>query len=292
MEIVSFVILHYKDWKVTDSCVRSILKMDDPMEQIRIVIADNDIMESIEKRRKLQMHYRKDSRIDVLTIKENGGFSYANNKGYLYAKEMQNASYIILLNNDIEFLQKDFLKRLDASCEKHPCHVLGPDVLRQSTGEHQNPLDTRLRTKEEAEFTVRMNRLALKFYPLVYPFLCWKLKHDEKVELKQKEERGVFFETVQENIVPFGACLIFTPDFVRQEKQVFLPETRFFYEEYILMNRCLKKGYRTVYDPTIKVCHKSGAATKSTFRNERKRMRFMLERTKEAAEIYMKEIGK
>lgn len=49
MEYVSFVILHYKDYSVTDTCVRSILAMEQ-QERIRIVIVDNDI----QKKRKRQ----------------------------------------------------------------------------------------------------------------------------------------------------------------------------------------------------------------------------------------------
>ena len=63
------------------------------------------------------------------------------------------------------------------------CYVLGPDVIRQSTGEHQNPMDTRLRTKEEAEYTIKMNRLALRFYPVICILLftiCFKKRKKTK----------------------------------------------------------------------------------------------------------------
>lgn len=287
MEIVSFVILHYKDWKVTERCIRSILQMDDPMQRIRIVVVDNDIGRKREKRKQFQAPYSDDDRIAMIFIEENGGFSYANNKGYQYAREKQRASYIIVLNNDIEFPQRDFLDRLDKSYQKHPCHILGPDVIRKSTGEHQNPMDTRLRTREEAEFTVRMNHLALKLYPVVYPLLYWKFQRDEKKKIRQKRKNEAYYLADQEDIILFGACLIFFPDFVNQEALAFTPETNFFYEEYILANRCRKKSYGTVYDPALKVYHESGAATKTTFGSERKRMRFMLERTAEAAEVYL-----
>ena len=46
MDYISFVILHYKDIKVTDTCVQSILAMEQ-QERIRIVIVDNDIQKSI-----------------------------------------------------------------------------------------------------------------------------------------------------------------------------------------------------------------------------------------------------
>ena len=45
MEYISFVILHYKDYSVTDTCVRSILAMEQ-QERIRIVIVDNDIQKN------------------------------------------------------------------------------------------------------------------------------------------------------------------------------------------------------------------------------------------------------
>ena len=271
MEIVSFVILHYKDIEVTDRCVRSILQMEDPENRIRILIVDNDIGEKWEKRQQLQSRYGQDSRITVLPIMENGGFSYANNKGYRLAREQEEISYIIVLNNDIEFPQKNFLELLDKSYEQHPCHIFGPDIIRQGTGEHQNPMDTRLRTREEAQFTVRMNRLALKFYPVLYPLVSWKLNREEKVRLQQKAENETFYQTVQENIVPFGACLIFTPEFVKQEEVAFTPETQFFYEEYILTGRCRKKGYRIVYDPALQAYHESGAATKAEFAVKKER---------------------
>ena len=197
MEIVSFVILHYKDIEVTDRCVRSILQMDDPENRIRILIVDNDIGEKQEKRQQLQSRYGQDSRITVLPIMENGGFSYANNKGYRLVREQEEISYIIVLNNDIEFPQKNFLELLDKSYEQHPCHILGPDIIRQGTGEHQNPMDTRLRTREEAQFTVRMNRLALKFYPVLYPLVSWKLNREEKMKLQQKAENETFYQKVQ-----------------------------------------------------------------------------------------------
>ena len=54
-----------------------------------------------------------------------------------------------------------------------------------------------------------------------------------------------------------------------KEDKAFWPETKFFYEEYILTQRCLKHGYTTVYEPGLQVLHESGAATRYSYRNER-----------------------
>ena len=57
MEYVSFVILHYKDYSVTDTCVRSILAMEQ-QERIRIVIVDNDIQKKEKDRQELLQKYQ------------------------------------------------------------------------------------------------------------------------------------------------------------------------------------------------------------------------------------------
>ena len=74
MEYISFVILHYKDYSVTDTCVRSILAMEQ-QERIRIVIVDNDIQKKEKDRQELLQKYQGNSRIKVLQIKENTKFT-------------------------------------------------------------------------------------------------------------------------------------------------------------------------------------------------------------------------
>ena len=73
MEYVSFVILHYKDYSVTDTCVRSILAMEQ-QERIRIEIVDNDIQKKEKDRQELLQKYQGNSRIKVLQIKKMAAF--------------------------------------------------------------------------------------------------------------------------------------------------------------------------------------------------------------------------
>lgn len=81
-------------------------------------------------------------------------------------------------------------------------------MIRQSTGEHQNPMDTRLRTKEEAEYTIKMNHLALRFYPVMYPVVYHMLQKAEKNKMENQKQHMTLYSQLQKNIVPFGACLI------------------------------------------------------------------------------------
>lgn len=286
MRFISFVILHYKDAETTDKCVQSILKMNS-QELIHIVIVDNDIEKSSSERERLKRRYCRKSNIHVLKVTENGGFSYANNIGYVYSKEILGADFILILNNDIIFTQKNFITLLKQSFEKNKCHVLAPDIIRPDFDEHQNPMDTRIRTKREAEFTIFLNRVALKLYFFIYPFIYFHYKSAEKKRCLERKKNENFYTSIQKDIVPFGAGLIFTPLFVEYEKKAFEPETMFYYEEYILTLRCQRKGYTIVYDPSMCLLHESGKATQKRASTERERIRFMMKRTKEACKIYL-----
>lgn len=286
MEIVSFVILHYKDLETTDICVQSILKMED-RERIRIVIVDNDVNETPEYRNQIVKKYEKNPKIDILPITENGGFSYANNKGYEFARNVQKASYILVLNNDIEFIQKAFLKKLDNVFNSSKCHVIGPDVICQNTGEHQNPLDKCIRSKSEAEFTRKMNHTAVRFYFVLFPFLYLKNILEERRRIRLNKKNSVYYQSSHKNIVPFGACLIFTPLYVGRENRAFFPETSFYYEEYLLACRCKKMNYDILYTPELKVYHESGTATKKSYGSERKRLKFVMQKMADACAVYL-----
>ena len=47
-----------------------------------------------------------------------------------------------------------------------------------------------------------------------------------------------------------------------------------------------------MYDPSMTVNHESGAATKKSYGTEKKRIRFMLEKTAGACEVYLGMLGK
>ena len=284
-----FVILHYGDLSVTESCVSSIFRMND-IEHLRVIIVDNDTKKPDAKRQELKDKYRDCAQVQILQMQEKCGFSRANNAGYQYARSHYDPEYMIICNNDIEFTQKDFTERLDRIYEESPFAVLGPDVIKAGNQEHQNPMDTRVRTLEEAEYTIRMNRLGLNYFTMLYPVLYLQQQSAEKKKLKEKAMKADWYQKRHENIVPFGACLIFSKDFIQNEEKAFEPETQFYYEEYILTYRCQKKAYKIVYDPSVQVLHESGAATRKTFGSMKRQMKFRMERTLEAAGVYKKVI--
>ena len=312
-----FVILHYGEKTVTGRCVRSILGMK-KLGQAAIVIVDNDTEEDLTEEKwknflsdmcgqkvsfafdlsgliitlKPSEERKKDEIYGFFILKNTGdhGFSHANNLGYRYARNTLGADTILVLNNDIVFRQSDFLERLRLAEERLRSHIIAPDIRKYSNREPQNPLDTRLRTAEEAEFTIRMNQIAKRMLPFTYPYLFFQQMQTEHTRIKTKKQNPAFYRTIQEKIVPFGACIIFCEPFVRAEEAAFDPETQFYYEEYLLALRCQRKGYQICYVPSLRVLHESGEATRQSAHSKRARMRFQLENTEASCRIYLREL--
>lgn len=276
---VSFVILHFGDPEITKRCVQSINRMVSA-DSVSIVVVDNECLKPRSQRVSKSVFFVENEKDRYLIPVENdGGFSYANNIGYSFARDVVGADAIVVTNNDIEFLQEDFSEKVSSLAARDDCYVIGPDVIRASTGEHQNPMAPRGRTLSEVRKTIWQNKLALRLFPLAYPFLALREK---------RKKPAISSDSVAKSgsLVLFGACLVFLPAFVRSEQKAFSPETHFYYEEYILAHRCRLSGYNVEYTPELKVLHESGKSTDEAHATDRKRMRFMMENIVESAEVY------
>lgn len=277
--MVCFVVLHYGDIQITKMCTDSILQLD-KSEEIQIVIVDNDYQKSQQERILLERQYDGISNIDIVKATEDLGFSKANNIGYKFAKEKYNPDYIVVTNNDIEFIQKDFIKRLEDVYKVSSYDVLSPDVVCRESGQHQSPIDIQGRSIKQVNYTIRMNAICLKIFPIIYPLL--QLNYD------RTKLRNVDNEMMEcaSGIVPCGACIIVSKNFIEKEEKIFVPETHFYYEEYILYERCKRAGYRIVFDPKVQVLHGDGVATKGRTKNDKKKMHLVMEETLKSAKVY------
>ena len=279
MSVISFVILHYGNVQVTKACVDSILQLHTE-DDVHVIVVDNDTNKSLEERQLLKDTVVKTPQIEVVQMLEQSGFSRANNEGYMYTRKMHNPDYVIIANNDIMFEQKDFIKRIQDLYNECFYEILSPDIMDRDSGQHQSPIDVTGRSLKQVQYTIWMNTICLKLYSLMYPLLQMNYNRMKKNSIvEQKSER-------QSEIVPCGACLILSKNFIEKEAVVFTPETNFYYEEYILHERCQRNGYRILYAPEVQVIHGDGMATKEKEKNEKKRIRFVMEETVKSAKIY------
>ena len=132
--MIAFVILHYLDEESTVTCVNNIKNLQG---EHLIVVVDNASPNN--SGRNLFERYMEDSMVTVLFSSENTGFARGNNMGVCYAQSHGSPEFVVVLNNDVEILQKNFCSRIKEIYEQKPFDLLGPDIISQFSGTHQSP---------------------------------------------------------------------------------------------------------------------------------------------------------
>lgn len=275
--VCAFIILHYNSYEATKVCVDSILGLD-KQECVKVIVIDNSSANDSYK--KLCETYS-GTKVELLQTEYNCGFSAANNIAYEYCKKKYDCDFVIFANNDLEFIQKDFVKRIYEEYQNSKFAVVGPDIYNPIIDTHQSPISYEMqRSKSQVKKTIIFNRLALTFFDLYYMF--FGKSRNDKPEIK---DAGVY----QENVIPLGACLVISKKLFKKKSVVFSPETFFYYEEYILADWCLKNNEKMVYQPAIKVKHYHGMATK-TVGNAKQSELFRMKNIYNSSKIYYKQL--
>ena len=284
----SFVVLHFGDVGVTNRCIASIAQLDD-VDRIAIILVDNETSKPLADRVKIEDFASVAAPIHLIHAEGDGGFSDANNMGYAFAREELHSEVIVVCNNDIELCSSGFLERIDFAAGKG-LDVLGPCVIHADSQMRQSPLDQGDRKRNDVSRTIRLNKWALRLFPLFYPLIYLKDKHDREIQLREWRELLSSGEPIvdepKENVVLMGACIVFMPGFVHREKRAFAPPTHFYYEEYILYHRCMLKGYKILYSPDFSVLHESGKSTEASFGSGWKKKKFEMREIEASAKIY------
>ena len=275
--VCAFIILHYNSYEATKVCVDSILGLD-KQECVKVIVIDNSSANDSYK--KLCETYS-GTKVELLQTEYNCGFSAANNIAYEYCKKKYDCDFVIFANNDLEFIQKDFVKRIYEEYQNSKFAVVGPDIYNPIIDTHQSPISYEMqRSKSQVKKTIIFNRLALTFFDLYYMF--FGKSRNDKPEIK---DAGVY----QENVIPLGACLVISKKLLKKKSVVFSPETFFYYEEDILADWCLKNNEKMVYQPAIKVKHYHGMATK-TVGNAKQSELFRMKNIYNSSKIYYKQL--
>lgn len=291
-----FIILHYKSRELTENCLNSFDNLSPRENQkINIVVIDNGSgngsFEQLHEEYNnpgSKCHYP----IFFLNNPKNLGFSKANNLAYRYALDNLHPDYVCIINNDTEICQSDFLDRIQESYRKTNAYVIGPDILgKTEDNKHQSPMMTRLTRKYICEFLVAFSNKAAK--PAVRAMVPLPTRLSISAHQSAASTRHAFASRVGKNRFlggyvkktkakrrqirinemlnrtakmmdwPLlqGAAIIFTPNFVKTHELPFSPATFLYFEEEILLLRCLKNNWLLTYQPNIKIIHLGGGST-------------------------------
>ena len=288
--MTAFVILHYRAIEMTRTCVERIKALEG---KSHIVIVDNASPNGTG--RILQKEYEKEKMITVLLNQENGGFARGNNLGICWVCSHLKADFVVVLNNDVEILQKDFAVQIGEIFKEHPFDVLGPDILSVFSGIHQSPKSLHGCTLESvrrkyAKVKKSSNPILLllssgeKNSPAI-----WK-----RVQRRQRAKQKID-SSVSEGVVLHGSCVIFSHRYLAAHPEPFYPKTYMYYEMEILEWLCRREGNVIRYDPSISVLHYQYVASKQEYKSIVKRSKFVIEclldSLKAAEELILEDSG-
>lgn len=286
---ISFVILHYMSLSYTQTCVDSILEKD-AYGKVDIIIVDNGSSNSSGE--ELEKIYDRNPNVYIIKIKENLGFAKGNNIGYLYAKKERKSDFIIVTNNDTIFQQELFVAKCIELYKSEKYAVLGPDILTLEGG-HQNPLRTELFTLKEIRKTIFKWKILYCYYVLISKYKLFKKITflNNLYELRKKKsinERN--FKVQQEGIVPHGACIVYSPDYIERFNEAFDSNTFMYMEESILACKCKRLHLKILYSPGVQVVHAEKGSTGESFVTDYSRKMFYLKESIRSSGILVSEL--
>jgi len=281
-----YVILHYKTDIDTIECIESIQRQK---EECEIVVVDNHSDNgSIEK---VESRFEGLDNVHFIKNKENLGFAEGNNVGYAYAKNILDADFIAISNNDIIVDSPNFIDKVRLIYERTDFHVLGPDIESLKDHGHQNPMKRPLLSKRETVKEIWRYRL-LYFLSRIYIYDFIKnakstiLKQDSNPE--QQIPRPMELCKESQNRILHGSFVVFSPAYIKNEDLGFRPGTFLYMEEYILFQYCKAKGYTTLYSPDVKVFHKEDSSTNSLFSKNKQKREFVFKNMIRSLKVYLR----
>lgn len=255
-----FVILHYLFDDITIKCIESIIS-NYSSYQYDIVVVNNDLDL---RANKLRTIYRNNKRINIISTNEQMSFSIANNIGYAYAKKLV-PDYIIMANNDIEFIDVDFLNTIDNLYNKHKYLLLGPNIL-DKKGKSTSPLS--IGKPSILDMFENICKIAIK-NTILYDTIAKLFHFISKRSISVLEKGNINGELLNENefdVVLLGACLIYSKKFINKYNNAFYPMKNFYGEERILKLILDNNNEISMYSPQLFVFHNYGLTTKKVIK--------------------------
>lgn len=275
---IAYVVLHYLATKDTIECVESIKNnIKSKAHESFIVVVDNGSLNG--SYADLETAFQNYSKVKLIKSEKNIGFAKGNNLGYQYAKYQIDADFIVLLNNDTIVHQPDFSDIIVKKYKEKRFTVLGPDIVTAS-GYHQNPGNKqKWELKELSIFRMKKRiRLLLNYFHLdaTISKIIGQIKDVYRVETLSGDV---------ENTILHGACLIFSPLYIKRFEGLH-DETFLYMEEDILKLYADFYGFLMLYSSELQIYHKEDVATNMTQISNNRKMRLKYKRLIKSSKVY------
>ena len=191
--------------------------------------------------------------------------------------EKFNPDFIVVMNNDVEIIQEDFIERISRIYDKEKYGVLGPDIFSTYVKIHQNPKRTSSYSYEEIQKKFKDYKFRNES-KIIVPLKCF-LKNisflKKMVQNKKNQSLKIDYTKKYFNIPLHGSCFIFSKDFIKLRSKAFFEGTFMYFESEILDYECHKLGLKEVYDPSVKVNHHHSVSSAKTYKSDLQKTKFI-----------------
>lgn len=241
-----FVVLQFNKSELTIACVRSLQKLEKYGLDVVIIIVDNNSDASHVA--VIEQEFGENTDVVILLSGENKGFSGGNNIGYRYARNQLHAQFCVVLNNDTEIEQSDFIEKSIDLYYQYSYSLLGPDVL-ISDGRHENPWNDYIYSIHEFKHLHEIRNAERKRFAEGAPPSFKKIG------------KSTACSDILMNPLLQGAAYVVSPIFIADHENLFDERLFLYGEEFLLATECLINGDLCVYTKKLVVKHHEGATT-------------------------------
>lgn len=261
MKTTCVIILTYNNSSDTLNCIESVLNYNSA--PIKLVVVDNgsNTMEAVNDLKAGLYHLFKDNltvlnesdcafsgslaKATLLLSASNDGYASGNNKGLRLAFQDDEIDTLLILNNDILFVE-DIIPKLRNDLEAKPdAAIVSPVLYKKDLVKIDNNC---------ARCTVSVNDLILMHFPFPKdPFGVARRK-----QMPVPSSPGLF-----QIEMPSGSCMMVRKDLF-EKIGGFDPNTFLYYEENILAEKIRRAGYKIYLDTEMRCIHLGATSTKKT----------------------------
>ncbi|SYW12244.1 Glycosyltransferase [Oenococcus oeni] len=281
--MIVFVILNFLTFEDTEKQVSYILK--DLSGPKRVVVVDNGSPNESGKSLSEKFIHHPD--VDVILNTENVGYAQGNNIGYKKALQYH-PDFVVVLNNDVELTQRDFIHLVETSFKKTHFACMGPDVFVPELQWHQNPKkEDNYSIQEVLEINHQEKKLLDNAFLLRIHVYLKRFAWIKKIVKRSANHNSLNFSRERTNVVLHGSIIIFSKLFFDAFSEPFNHNTFLYFETEILNEEIRRKGLIASYDPSIKALHHQNLSTKRAFNNEYDKTVFQIKNMIASTQVFL-----
>lgn len=265
MEYTGIIILNYNNYEDTFNCIESIERFN--TAPIKYFVVDNaspragvvDALDGFFQNRFEGQYHKQNSadpiptsspRMTFIVNDTNGGYAQGNNHGLRCAFIDPDVGYIMVLNNDVLFVE-DIIPQLICNIKDLPnCGIVSPILYKRDlNGIDYNCARTSMTFRQAILLNLTMGK----------PWFGIKKRIDEEQYLLKQDPDAINKDYVEIDY-PSGSCMMATKE-LWKAIDGFDPHTFLYYEEAILHSKTSKAGKQNYLIPSLKCIHLGASST-------------------------------